>query len=351
MWLFYQFVLGAAFFVVVAFVRVREHEGAADQKEGGDPEVRGAEAAPPAAEAARESRCVWFAKTFVPMYSSIRLAWNTPSLRRLYMASFFLFFSGDVVFDLGSLYFRDELGLLHHSTLEQQQTVSVLATLPPQLFVIPATAFTGMLAQRWGSMTLLKLLIPVSGFMTAGGVLLAIIPRIWVVPIVCLMLNVASLASNVPLKHLVTEAAPAGRVGEAMGTLGMVSQAISFLANGVVAATTPVMYAHMTKPLWTYYILCGALTFLALLPLCGIATAAKDEAEDLAKPAGGKDRTMSARSFQISEASTRADEAHLRGRTDTNLSSAFTIDTAIDMNEDDREFDEEQGLSEQGVHV
>lgn len=273
-WLFYQFVLGVLSLIVIATVRVRQPAGlAVGTKEAAACEQGAAEKVSEIHEPEMQmqrSRTERFAMRVVPMYSSICMAWRNRTLRRLYITSFFLFFSGDVVFDLGSLYFRDELGLLDHGTLEEQQTVSVLATLPPQLFVIPATAFTGVLAQHWGSMALLKFLIPISGIMTAGGVLLALIPRIWVVPIVCLMLNVASLASNVPLKHLVADAAPPGRVGEAMGTLGMVCQAISFLANAVVASTTPVMYAYMDKPLWIYYVLCGSLTLLAMVPLHGL---------------------------------------------------------------------------------
>mmetsp|Transcript_55204 Transcript_55204/g.178968 ORF Transcript_55204/g.178968 Transcript_55204/m.178968 type:complete len:160 (+) Transcript_55204:1213-1692(+) len=107
--------------------------------------------------------------------------------------------------------------------------------------------------------------------MTSAGVVMAIFPYMWVVPLVCLAQNFAALADKVPLKHLVAEAAPRGRVGEAMGTLGMVGQAISFLGNAVVASTTPTMYHYLEKPLWIYFLACGALTLLSALPIQSMA--------------------------------------------------------------------------------
>mmetsp|Transcript_125178 Transcript_125178/g.400125 ORF Transcript_125178/g.400125 Transcript_125178/m.400125 type:complete len:127 (-) Transcript_125178:181-561(-) len=58
----------------------------------------------------------------------------------------------------------------------------------------------------------------------------------------------------------------------ALGTLGMVGMAVSFLANGVVAASTPVMYKFMTKPLWIFYLVAGALTLLGGLPISKLSS-------------------------------------------------------------------------------
>jgi len=295
-WLMYQLVLGLLYFALVLTVRIPERAGEPSTDAAAAATATAAPAPASEVEAPEEdaesqlsplssggrrtqevgnkpgkSRCATWMLSMLPMYSQLELAWRNKNLRCLYITSIFLFFSGDLTFDLGSQYFRDELDLTKSGTLEQEQTISVLSTLPPQLFVIPATAFTGYLAQQWGSLKLLKVLIPVSAVMTSAGVVMAIFPYMWVVPLVCLAQNFAALADKVPLKHLVAEAAPRGRVGEAMGTLGMVGQAISFLGNAVVASTTPTMYHYLEKPLWIYFLACGALTLLSALPIQSMA--------------------------------------------------------------------------------
>lgn len=321
-WLVYQLVLGVLYLAAVASVKAQPIVVQCEASKQAETESQEARTVPQPAHA--DPRCMLLAQKLLPMFSSFRMISRSKGLRCLYLTSFFLFFSGDVVFDLGGLYFREELDLLDNGSLEEQQTVSVLSTLPPQLFIIPATAVAGLLADRWGSMTLLKVLIPVSGIMTAGSVLLALVPRLWVVPIVCLFLNVASLAGSVPLKHLVSAAAPPGCMGEAMGTLGMVSQVISFLANAVVAATTPSMYALMEKPLWMVYVVCGALTMLGMLPLLGLAD------KDM-KPAPEKDGgSVETLAPILSDCSPHAEvcvgPAKSRLRTDT--SSTIMTDTS-----------------------
>jgi len=291
-WLMYQTVLALLYFIVLW--RVRPSSAATFAAATAAAETEGSpEASPTMSERSTETveapdeaapRRRGFCQLLSAAVPGFDLVRASPELRKLYACSFFLLFGGDVVFDLGSLYFRDELGLLQHGSLEQQQQVSVLATLPPQLAVMPLLALTGLLAQRWGSMVLLKVLIPISAIMISSGTLLALFPYIWMVPIICVALNVASMASNVPLKHLIAEQAPPERVGEAMGVLGMVGQTISFLANAVVASTTPVMYQLLEKPLWIYYLACGIMTALALIPVASMANhltkaawAAKDE--------------------------------------------------------------------------
>jgi len=267
-WLWYQVMLSALYFLVVMTVRLPEGsvEGAIERQsvdeesqvpEKAEEEVLKVTLAGRIAQAAR---------------SSMDLAFQSKSLRMLCLTSICMFFSGDVVFDLGSQYFRDELDLTETGTLQEQELVSVLSSLTPLVFVVPATAFIGFLAQRIGSLRLLKVMIPFSAAMTAFGASLALMPHYWMIPVVCVAQNFAALAGNVPLKHLVAESAPEGRVGEALGTLGMVGMAVSFLANGVVAASTPVMYKFMTKPLWIFYLVAGALTLLGGLPISKLSS-------------------------------------------------------------------------------
>jgi len=266
-WLWYQVVLSALYFLVVMTVRLPAGsvEGAIE-RQAVDEESQVPEKAEEVLKVTLAGRIAQAAR------SSFDLAFQSNSLRMLYLSSIFIFFSGDVVFDLGSQYFRDELDLTEKGTLQQQELVSVLSSLTPLVFVVPATAFIGFLAQRIGSLRLLKVMIPFSAAMTAFGASLALMPQYWMIPVVCVAQNFAALAGNVPLKYLVAESAPEGRVGEALGTLGMVGMAVSFLANGVVAASTPVMYKFMTKPLWIFYLVAGALTLLGGLPISKLSS-------------------------------------------------------------------------------
>jgi len=70
---------------------------------------------------------------------------------------------------------------------------------------------------------------------------------------------------------LMVAAAPEGRVGETIATLGMLNQAVGFTANVVVAASTPILYAHIKKPLWIAYLVAGFLTLLGGIPVRRLA--------------------------------------------------------------------------------
>jgi len=213
--------------------------------------------------------------------SPMLMVWQHAPMRRLWFCGVLLAFSGDLVFDIGSQFFREELGILVGGTYEQNQLVSVLTMLPPTILMIPASLLVGLLAQRFGSLPLLKALVPMSALMVAMGALMALFPYYWAVPLVCLAQNFASLAGNVPLKFLVADLAPEGREGEAMGALGMGLQVTSLLANAGVKVVTPILYQYLEKPLWIYYVACGAMTLLGAIPLCGfvLEAAALDKYE------------------------------------------------------------------------
>mmetsp|Transcript_15273 Transcript_15273/g.38790 ORF Transcript_15273/g.38790 Transcript_15273/m.38790 type:complete len:279 (+) Transcript_15273:2-838(+) len=208
----------------------------------------------------------------LPIVSELLMVLKDPVLAYVLLTGSLLAFSGDLVFDIGSQFFRDELDLLgdgemSEERLEQNQLISVLTTLPAEILIIPGAMLVGSLGQRLGSLRLLKILIPISGICTASGVIMALAPSYWLVPVVCIAQNYAALAGNIPLKHLVAQVAPEGRVGEAMGTLGMLGQAVGFVANAATAAVTPMLLSCMPKPLWIYYVVCGALTLVAMLPV------------------------------------------------------------------------------------
>lgn len=292
-WLLYHLVLSGVYFIAVGTIRMPSKVCTAGSDASSCDENIGKEAGEGTCQDSQaataqqvEGSCFWqFAMSVV---SPALIAWNHEALRRLCLSGVLLAFCGDIAFDIGSQYFRDELDLLEHGTFHEQQRVSVLTTLPPTILMIPASLLVGLLAQKFGSLPLLKALIPASAIMMAAGALMALAPQLWMVPVVCLAQNFASLAGNIPLKYLVAEAAPEGRVGEAMGALGMLMQGTSLVCNAIVAAVTPILYRHLTKPLWIYYLACGFLTLLGAIPLRGLilsssasGKAAAEDAEDL----------------------------------------------------------------------
>jgi len=250
----------------------------------------------------------------MPLVHELKMISDLPNLRRLYIAGVLLFFSGDVVFDLGSQYFRENLGLMPEHGLEQaekvpgmlehEQLVSVLTTLPPEIGIVPGAMLVGSLAKRLGSLRLLRWMIPVAALMTASGVVMRLVPRYWMVPIICLCLNYASLAANIPLKHLIIAAAPEGRVGEAMATFGMLNQAVGFTANAFVAASTPVLYTYLKKPLWIVYVIAGVLTLLGSIPVRRL------ESDESAVSDGGKG-TAAAKEQTEDKGVTTEDDRHV----------------------------------------
>mmetsp|Transcript_59893 Transcript_59893/g.194102 ORF Transcript_59893/g.194102 Transcript_59893/m.194102 type:complete len:571 (-) Transcript_59893:111-1823(-) len=285
-WLAYQVLLSVIYFFTVMTVRVPPMAAAANASQeemATEADVEGQASETKAREVVKEKpkKRNFAGNAWKALLSSFELAFQSRSLKLLYLTSVAMFFSGDVVYDLGGQYFRDELGYMQGgSTLEQQQMVSVLSTVTPLVFVIPANAFVGHLAQRMGSLRLLQIMIPFAATCTASGAFMALAPYVWMIPVVCLAQNFAGLAHHVPLKHLIAESAPEGRVGEAMGTLGTVGQAVSFLANAAVAASTPVMYKYMTKPLWIFYLLAGFLTFIGGIPIWRLSKMNDEEEEE-----------------------------------------------------------------------
>lgn len=298
-WLYYQFGLSAAYFLVVVAIKMpamAEHDGhrcdrelqpdlstQPDLEANPDQEVQ----PPPAvqqtsnveegkAQANQEmpvsrARRLMRMLAGLPVISELLMVLHEPALGCVLLIGALLAFSGDLVFDIGSQFFRDELDLLGDDSmseqrLKQNQLISVLTTLPAEIFIIPGAMLVGSLGHHFGSLQLLKILIPLAGAFTASGAIMALAPSYWLVPVVCIAQNYAALPGNIPLKHLVAQVAPEGRVGQAMGTLGMLGQAVSFVANATTAAVTPVLLHYMQKPLWIYYLVCGTLTLAALLP-------------------------------------------------------------------------------------
>jgi len=139
--------------------------------------------------------------------------------------------------------------------------------MPTQLTGIPALALVGWLAKRYRPLTMLWVMIPVGTVLIMSGCLMNWLPYMWFLPIVCITENFADM-TRIPLNLFVTELAPKGRLGEAMGVVGMVKQIVGFLGNAVVVVVNPPLQASgLRNPLWVYYPACGLLRLLALLAL------------------------------------------------------------------------------------
>eukprot|EP00443_Scrippsiella_acuminata_P131193 CAMPEP_0115596836 /NCGR_PEP_ID=MMETSP0272-20121206/13040_1 /TAXON_ID=71861 /ORGANISM="Scrippsiella trochoidea, Strain CCMP3099" /LENGTH=597 /DNA_ID=CAMNT_0003032185 /DNA_START=69 /DNA_END=1863 /DNA_ORIENTATION=+ len=293
LWLYYQFSLSVAFFLVVVAIRLpptAESDGRQSAREvqhdpapqldleslPSEPQTGNVKDTAQGDQQHSDGQASVVCRHMrmlanLPIVSELLMVLKDPVLAYVLLTGSLLAFSGDLVFDIGSQFFRDELDLLgdgemSEERLEQNQLISVLTTLPAEILIIPGAMLVGSLGQRLGSLRLLKILIPISGICTASGVIMALAPSYWLVPVVCIAQNYAALAGNIPLKHLVAQVAPEGRVGEAMGTLGMLGQAVGFVANAATAAVTPMLLSCMPKPLWIYYVVCGALTLVAMLP-------------------------------------------------------------------------------------
>eukprot|EP00930_Biecheleria_cincta_P053977 TRINITY_DN3981_c0_g1_i1.p1 TRINITY_DN3981_c0_g1~~TRINITY_DN3981_c0_g1_i1.p1 ORF type:complete len:516 (-),score=89.02 TRINITY_DN3981_c0_g1_i1:189-1694(-) len=187
-------------------------------------------------------------------------------------------FSKDLVFDIGGQFFMESLDLIKQGTHEQQQRVSILSSIPSQMTGIPALALVGWLAKRYRPLTMLWVMIPVGTILIMSGCLMNWFPFMWFVPIVCITENFADL-TRIPLNLFVTELAPKGRLGEAMGVVGMVKQIVGFLGNLVVVAVNPVLQeSGLHNSLWVYYPACGLLRLFALLALHLVAR--QQEADD-----------------------------------------------------------------------
>jgi len=180
-------------------------------------------------------------------------------------------FSKDLAFDIGGQFFMESLDLIKHGTHEKQQMVSILSSMPTQVTSIPAMALIGWLAKRYRPLKMLWVMIPLGTVLIMSGCLMNWFPYMWFVPIVCVTENFADM-TRIPLDLFVTELAPKGRLGEAMGVVGMVKQIVGFLGNAVVVAVNPALQSTgLHNPLWVYYPACGVLRLLALLALPFVA--------------------------------------------------------------------------------
>eukprot|EP00440_Ansanella_granifera_P040166 gb/GFBE01043565.1/.p1 GENE.gb/GFBE01043565.1/~~gb/GFBE01043565.1/.p1 ORF type:complete len:516 (+),score=107.69 gb/GFBE01043565.1/:1-1548(+) len=172
-------------------------------------------------------------------------------------------FAQDLTFDIGGQFFMSSLDLIEHGTLREQQMVTVLSSVPTQLVAIPAFALVGWLAKRYSPLELLRFMIPFAAVMIMAGAVMKWYPQMWCIPVVCITENLAGLTS-VPLQLLIAELAPKGRLGEAMGVIGMTKQIVAFSGNAVVALVNPVlMQSGLENPLWIYYPVCACLKVLA----------------------------------------------------------------------------------------
>eukprot|EP00930_Biecheleria_cincta_P004102 TRINITY_DN1049_c0_g1_i1.p1 TRINITY_DN1049_c0_g1~~TRINITY_DN1049_c0_g1_i1.p1 ORF type:complete len:608 (-),score=130.50 TRINITY_DN1049_c0_g1_i1:45-1868(-) len=201
-----------------------------------------------------------------------RMLCEVRTLGMLCIVIVLLDFSKDLVFDIGGQFFMQSLDLIENGTHEDRQMVTVLSSIPSQVTTIPTMAAVGWIAKRYRPMQMLWVMIPVGAVCVMAGCMLNWIPYMWFLPIVCATESFADL-TRIPMALLITELAPKGRLGEAMGVVGMIKQIVSFLGNAVVAGLNPVLQAsELHNPLWIYYPICALMRLLTLLALPLVAT-------------------------------------------------------------------------------
>eukprot|EP00931_Biecheleriopsis_adriatica_P040987 TRINITY_DN23480_c0_g1_i1.p1 TRINITY_DN23480_c0_g1~~TRINITY_DN23480_c0_g1_i1.p1 ORF type:complete len:552 (+),score=43.34 TRINITY_DN23480_c0_g1_i1:237-1658(+) len=191
-------------------------------------------------------------------------------------------FAQDLTFDVQGQFYMSTLDLVEHGDLRDRQMVTILSSIPVQVFSIFAYAAVGLLANRCGPLRFLRLMIPLACVMVMAGGLMNWFPHFWFIPIVSVTEYMAGLTS-VALQLLIVELAPEGRLGEAMGVVGMCKQLVGFAGNAVVASVTPALLSTSIKnPLWLYYPTCGLLKLLGLclLPFLVVPNAKDSDQED-----------------------------------------------------------------------
>lgn len=281
--LLYQVALSAGFFICIALVKMppraevhkQEVASSDEEREGA---LRGQKG--PDSSCGSLLRALW--KPIRNLFEPLRLGCGDRDIRDACWAAGLIAFSGDLVMDIGGQYFQDSLGILpvkpgQHPT-KKEMTFAVLTMLPPQLGIIPGYALVGWFMKRLGSKRLLQILIPVSWLLTSSGALFQFMADDYTLAVMVVLLDYSSLA-NVPLFAFVQEAAPRGRVGEAMGAVGSCQQISQFMGNFVLQFMNPMLRRSLgEKGFWVYYPVCGFLTLLALFPVRLMQAASEKEA-------------------------------------------------------------------------
>lgn len=219
------------------------------------------------AQQAKRKKCdIW------ELIMPFRMLCEVRALGMLCIVVVLIDFSKDLGFDIGGQFFMQSLDLIENGTHSDRQMVTVLSSIPSQVTSIPTMAAVGWLAKRYRPMQMLWVMIPVGTVCVMAGCLLNWMPYMWFLPIVSVTESFADL-TRIPISLLITELAPKGRLGEAMGVVGMIKQIVSFLGNAVVAGVNPVLQASdLHNPLWIYYPICSLMRLLALLALPLVAT-------------------------------------------------------------------------------
>jgi len=200
--------------------------------------------------------------------------------------------------DVSAQYALNQFGLVHSADTAKQKQVNLLFQWPGYALLLPAFIVTGLLAKRFSALTLMRILIPFTGLLLSLPVLLRVAPRMWIVPIVGIAVPM-SMVVFAPLQTLITQVAPAGRVGEAMGAIGASKQVAGLVSNLLVSGLVPILLSlGIPRPLWIFYPLASLSSMTAFAVTALIEAPLSPSAEPTTDKEPGMRRMVSGRSLQ-----------------------------------------------------
>lgn len=252
--LYCSMALSAAYFLCIAWVRLRHGVRGPEEEEQPSPTRKFADVKGGRLAAIREP---------------LQLIFRHRRLRRLFLTLFFIGIGDTFMLAIGGQFFNQCMGLIPYGSESQFAMVNAVSSLTGTILAVPGLLLAGLLAKQGGALRLSRQLIPLSAAFMSVGAFLAVVRQIWFVGVVVTLLSYSGLP-RVPLSRIVAGVAPPGRMGEALSAMGVVAQAAGLLANCIVVLLNRSLIASpLANPLWVYYPAGGILTLLAVLPLLG----------------------------------------------------------------------------------
>jgi len=185
-------------------------------------------------------------------------------LRILCIVASLVSFPENTLMDVSSQYFLSIFDLVGTNDSKEQANVALLGTWPGIALLAPAFYIAGLLGKKLGSAAVLQLLLPIGAVLLLLPLILNLAPHLWLEAIVGSGIPLAMVVFA-PLQTLITEVAPAGRIGEAMGAVGASKQIAMLFSNLLVTFVTPVLLeSGLENPLWIYYPFASICMLVAL---------------------------------------------------------------------------------------
>lgn len=279
--IFYVLGLNFAFFAIISLVKLPTPDGRkapVPEEEDCDSDVStGSSSAADAnfPQAKRPSFCTGF--------GPIDLFKQCPDLRYLCVVAALVSLPETTLTDVSAQYALNQFDLIYSSDGARKKEVAIVFQWPGYLFLMPAFLVAGFLAKTCGALRTLKILIPLTGVMMSMPVLVRFVPRIWLAAITGMAVPL-SMVVFAPLQSLISEVAPPGKVGEAMGSVGASKQAVGLASNIAVSGLVPALLrTGFEKPLWIFYPLATLTSFAALAVAFQIKVPAQPAEEEVTR--------------------------------------------------------------------